>query len=54
MIYHPFCSALAGPYEARVQSSQYFGMSKDKMKQLLDEAVTHLAKSAGAKVVNLD
>ena len=53
MVYHPFCSALAGPYEARVQSSQYSGMPKDKMRQLLDEAVASLAHSAGAEVLNL-
>jgi hypothetical protein len=54
MIHHPFCSALAGPYEARVQSSRYFGMSKDKMKPLLDEAVAYLAHAAGAKVLDLN
>ncbi|WP_431263258.1 hypothetical protein ACQ859_25140 [Roseateles chitinivorans] len=50
-IYHPSCSAQAGPLLANVQSSQYFGMSKDKMKLLLDAAVAQLAQSAGSKVL---
>ena len=54
MVHHPFCSTLAGPHEAWLQSAAWGGMAMDKMQALLDVATERLAREAGAKVLHLD
>lgn len=54
MVHHPFCSTLAGPHEAWLQSAAWGGMAMDRMQALLDAATERLAREAGAQVLRLD
>jgi hypothetical protein len=54
MVRHPFCSALAGPHEAWLQSAAHGGMAMDRMQSLLDVVMERLAREAGTKAFRLD